>query len=200
MIPQRPYAPACARNQHALGETLRRYLPRHCTLLEIGSGTGQHAAFLAAQNPGWRWQCSDLAENLPGIAQWLEDLPPARRLDPIVLDVSRDSWPAGPYQVVFTANTLHIMPWSAVRLLFAGLGHTLAKGGLFAAYGPFNYAGQFTSPSNAEFDRWLKDRAAHQGIRDFAAVDALAQGAGCELLGDEAMPANNRLLIWRKTG
>jgi SAM-dependent methyltransferase len=201
VTPEKPFSPACERNQQAIFDVLTRYFPGRTQVLEIGSGTGQHGVFFNAQHPEWVWQCSDLPQNLPGIGLWLEDAPhlPAA----LAWDLCSESGPntakTPEYDAVFTANTLHIMPWSAVEQLFLKLAAVLRPGGRFAAYGPFNYNGQFTSPSNAEFDLWLKSRAAHQGIRDFAAIKALADQANLALLADQAMPANNRLLIWQRS-
>jgi trans-aconitate methyltransferase len=180
-------------------EVLREHFADRRQVLEIGSGTGQHAAYFAAALPHLTWQTSDLDSNLPGIRAWLEasalpNLPP-----PIALDVS-GQWPDTRYDAVFTANTLHIMGWPEVLVLFGALPGVLAADGVLAAYGPFNYDGRFTSPSNAAFDEWLKQRSPRSGIRDFAAVDALARSAGLALVEDRPMPANNRTLIWRRGG
>lgn len=192
----RPFAPACERNQAPIFDALSQHLPKSAQILEVGSGTGQHAVYFTARRPSWQWQCSDLAENLPGIQAWLADAPalPA----PIALDVMDEhGWPTQAYDAVFTANTLHIMPWPAGVRLIAQLPRVLKPRGLFIAYGPFNYAGEFTSPSNAEFDAMLRARAPHQGIRDFERVDEHATGAGLRLVQDHPMPANNRLIVWQ---
>jgi cyclopropane fatty-acyl-phospholipid synthase-like methyltransferase len=107
-------------------------------------------------------------------------------------------WPITTVDAVFSANTCHIMSWASVVTMFNKLAGVLSAGGTLAIYGPFNYDGQFTSPSNANFDQWLKQRGAQQGIRGFEAVDKLANEAGMTLLEDNAMPTNNRLLVWRK--
>lgn len=193
----KPHSPACDRNREPILQVLRDYLGNRRRLLEIGSGTGQHAAYLAAEFPHLSWQCSDLAENLPGISAWLEEAAHRNTPEPLCLDVTAD-WPRETYDVIFTANSLHIMAWQSVEKLFARLPGTLDEAGLLIVYGPFNYAGRFTSDSNEQFDKWLKARGAHQGIRDFEAVDALARQAALRLLADHAMPANNRMLIWRR--
>ena len=194
----KPHSDACERNQAFILEVLRDHFADRRCVLEIGSGTGQHAVYFAAALPRLRWQTSDVAAHLPGIRSWIEDsglpnLPP-----PIALDVT-GPWPAARFDAVFTANTLHIMGWPEVQALFAGLAHALTPDAVIAVYGPFNYDGRFTSPSNAEFDAWLKRRSSQSGIRDFAAVDQLARSIGFTLLEDRAMPANNRTLLWRRT-
>jgi len=145
------------------------------------------------------WQTSDLAESHPGIQAWLAEADNPRILPPLELAVCRDHWPEQHYDAVFSANTFHIMSWESVICAMAGIGKILKSGGRFCLYGPFNYAGQYTSDSNARFDRWLKDRDPLSGIRNVEDLDELAQSAGLTLKADHAMPANNRILVWRKT-
>jgi Protein of unknown function (DUF938) len=197
MAAAKPYAPACDRNREPILGVLRRWLAHRLSVLEIGSGTGQHAVAFAAELPHLEWQTSDVAENLPGIRMWLAEARLPNLPPPLELDVSA-RWPTGRYDAAFSANTLHIMSWDEVRKLFAGLGQALAEDATLAIYGPFNYGGRFTSDSNAAFDRSLKERSADMGIRDFEAVDALARSAGLHLVEDCAMPANNRTLMWRR--
>ena len=176
---------------------LREQFADRRKVLEIGSGTGQHAVYFAAAMPQWRWQCTDRAENLPGIRQWLDEAALPNTPAPLVLDVS-SKWPAGEYDAVFSANTLHIMGWDEVESLFAHLPDVTTKDAKLAIYGPFNYGGRYTSESNATFDEWLQARGAHMRIRDAEAVDALAEVSGFELIDDAAMPANNRLRVWQR--
>lgn len=191
----KPFAPACERNAQGILDQLSQLLAAECDILEIGSGTGQHATHFLKSQPGWNWQCSDQLHALAGIQLWLNELDRALPA-PIQLDVSENDWPQQQFDAVFTANTLHIMPWAAVCRLFAKLPDVLRNGGSLTVYGPFKYGGSYTSASNAEFDIWLKQRDAVQGIRDFEKVDALAQTFGMQLTQDLAMPANNRLLHW----
>lgn len=193
---QKPYAPSCDKNREPILDVLRRHFMDRRQVLEIGSGTGQHAVYFAEHLSHLTWQTSELAENLPGISAWLDEAMLPNTPPPMRFDVE-GSWPDGRYDAIFSANTLHIMPWSAVEALFAGLPRIVTADAKLAIYGPFNYGGQFTSASNASFDRWLKEVAPHQGIRDFEKVDALAQAAGLALLEDRAMPANNRCLVWQ---
>jgi cyclopropane fatty-acyl-phospholipid synthase-like methyltransferase len=193
----KPHAPACDRNREPILAVLRRHFTDRRRVLEIGSGTGQHAVHFAAALPDLSWQTSDIEENLPGIRLWLEEVRLANLPAPLSLDVN-GAWPQRGYDAVFSANTLHIMSWSDVRALFEHLQPVLESDACVAIYGPFNYAGRFTSPSNADFDAWLKQRSPLMGIRDFEAVDALAQSIGLRLIEDCAMPANNRTLVWRR--
>ena len=192
----KPYAPACDRNRDPILEVLRERFS-HCQhVLEIGSGTGQHAVYFAAAMPHLIWQTSDVPEHLPGIEQWLAEASLGNTPAPLAIDVQQ-ALPYADYDAVFSANTLHIMGWSEVQRLFAGLPHMTRAGALLTIYGPFNYDGQFTSASNASFDAALRAADPKRGIRDFEAVDALAHNAGFALLEDRAMPANNRCITWQ---
>jgi hypothetical protein len=177
---------------------LERVFADRRAVLEIGSGTGQHAAYFAPALPQLVWQPSDVAEHLEGIRQWVDDCAAPNLRRPIELDVERD-WPQLEADAVFSANTCHIMSWPQVERMFAGVGRLLPARGVFALYGPFNYGGRHTSESNARFDAMLRARDPASGLRDYGAIDALAQAAGLALQEDNAMPANNRLLVYRKT-
>lgn len=191
-------APACRRNRDPILAVLRGYFEDRARVLEIGSGTGQHAEYFARALPHLTWQASDRAENLPGIGLRLERAGFANAPPPIAFDVNAAEWPAGGYDAVFSANTLHIMGWGEVERLFGGLPSLLTAGAVVAVYGPFNYGGRFTSTSNAAFDASLRAAAPHMGIRDCEAVGELATSAGLRLVDDVAMPANNRCLVWRR--
>lgn len=195
---ERPYSAASERNREPILAVLREHFADRSQVLEIGSGSGQHAVHFAAALPSLQWQCSDRAEALPGMRLWLDEAALTNTPAPLVLDVAQADWPAGPYDALYSANTLHIMSWQAVQALFARLPALTAPGAKLAVYGPFNYGGAYTAPSNAEFDAWLKARDPRSGIRDFEAVDALAREAGFALLAEVAMPANNRCLIWQR--
>lgn len=195
----KPRSTACERNREPILEVLREALAGCRHVLEIGSGTGQHAVHFAAAMPELTWQCSDRDENLPGIRRWLDEAGLANTPTPLALDVMQDEWPQGPFDAVFSANTLHIMAWAEVERMFARLPASTTPAARLVIYGPFNIDGAFTSPSNAEFDRHLKTRAPHMGIRDRAAVDALAAQAGFRRVADHAMPANNRCLVWQRS-
>jgi cyclopropane fatty-acyl-phospholipid synthase-like methyltransferase len=176
---------------------LRDYLGGDQRVLEIGSGTGQHAVYFAAALPRLIWQTSDREENLPGISAWLDDAGLPNTPAPLELDVA-GAWPDAPFDAVFSANTLHIMAWPEVQRMFAQLSGITRAGATLIIYGPFNYQGRYSSDSNAAFDQWLQARGAHMAIRDTEAVDALAASAGFALVDDIAMPANNRCRVWRR--
>ena len=188
---------ACDRNRDPILAVLRAHFSDRERVLEIGSGTGQHAAYFAAQLPTVIWQASDRAENLPSVRAWLDEAALSNTPAPLEFDVTQ-GWPADRYDAIFSANTLHIMSWPEVEVLFEKLPSITAPDAKLAIYGPFNYDGRFTSDSNAAFDRSLKSRGAHMAIRDFEAINALARAAGFALIDDVPMPANNHLLIWQR--
>lgn len=192
----KPYAESCEQNRDPILAVLREVFADRSYVLEIGSGTGQHAVYFGAELPHLRWQTADVPVNHPGIRLWLEEAALPNVLPPIALDVNQKNWRNGRYDAVFSANTLHIMGWPEVEKCFAGIGDVVEPGGVLAIYGPFNYNGTYTSESNARFDAWLKVRDPASGIRDFEAVDALARDQGLVLKKDVAMPANNRTLVW----
>ena len=194
----KPFAESCEQNRAPILEVLRIQLAGRSRLLEIGSGTGQHDVYFAPEFPQLIWQTSDIADNHAGIQAWLNDTGVANVLPPLALNVCTYSWPSVRYDAVFSANTAHIISWSDVECFFAGVGHTLQVGGVFCLYGPFNYKGQYTSESNAHFDEWLKERDPLSGVRDFEALQRLAERAGLVLEEDYEMPANNRTLVWCK--
>ena len=196
----KPIAESCLQNTAPIRTVLRQILTGHRCLLEIGSGTGQHAAALAGEFPAMNWQTSDLAEYHPGIHAWLADAP-VNAQPPLLLDVTQQPWPVAEasMDVVFSANTAHIMSWTAVQAMFSGVGRVLQVDGLFVLYGPFNYRGRYTTEGNARFDQWLKMRDPASGIRDRDALYELATAHGLRAYRDFAMPANNRMLVWRKT-
>jgi len=196
----KPFSPSSERNRAPILEVLTPHFADRRRVLEIGSGTGQHAVYFAAAMPHLRWQCSDRANYLPGIRQWLgeEALPNAP--EPIALDANDDWAKIGQrFDAIYTANTLHIMSWPEVERVFVQLPLILNDDAKLTIYGPFNYGGQFTSASNADFDAGLKAEKPWRGIRDFEAVNALAEGIGFTLTEDCAMPANNRCLIWQRS-
>jgi cyclopropane fatty-acyl-phospholipid synthase-like methyltransferase len=206
---RKPFSPACERNREPILCVLREHFADRNRVLEIGSGTGQHAVYFAEALPWLVWQSSDREENLSGIQMWLDEAALPNTPAPLVFDVATQQAPtsrggdatidAPRHDAVFSANTLHIMSWEEVEKLFAALPALTTAEAKLVIYGPFNYAGQFTSASNAVFDQSLRQRVPHMGIRDFAEVDRLARSAGFALLDDVAMPANNRCLVWQRT-
>ena len=194
----KPFSASAGRNRAPILEVLSAVFADRRHVLEIGSGTGQHAVHFAAALPQVVWQCADRAPSLPGIRAWLDEAGLPNTPEPLTFDVNDLRWPAGPFDAVYSANTLHIMSWAEVERLFARLPEIVADDAKLAIYGPFNYGGRFTSDSNAAFDARLRAEAPHMGIRDFEAVDALVRAAGFTLLEDRAMPANNRCLVWTR--
>jgi cyclopropane fatty-acyl-phospholipid synthase-like methyltransferase len=168
-----PEAPSCARNREPILAVLRDHFADRRNVLEIGSGTGQHAIFFAAAMPHLIWQTSEQRENLAGIQMWLDEANLPNTPVPLELHVS-EAWPTQRFDAVFSANTLHIISWAEVERIFARLPDVMTADAKLAVYGPFNYGGSFTSESNAAFDAWLKQGFAHQGIRLAAVVMMVA--------------------------
>jgi SAM-dependent methyltransferase len=189
---------ACERNKGPILAVLREELADSTRVLEVGSGTGQHAVHFAAGLPRLLWQPSELAENLPPLAERIRLQGGANLRAPLALDVRDEPWPVAAVDAVFSANTLHIMAWSAVREFFRGVGAVLVPSGVLCVYGPFRFGGRHTSDSNAAFDHYLRERDPESGVRDFEALDAEAQAHGLRSAADHAMPANNRTLVWRR--
>jgi len=193
----KPFSQACANNAPFILAQLKRVLVNTRSLLEIGSGTGQHAVFFGEGLPFLEWQSSDLLENHEGICLWIAEASLNNVLPPIEFDVSEEYTEDEKYDAIFMSNTLHIMHWEEVEQCFSQLYKALNHGGKLVVYGPFNYNGEFTSDSNLRFDQWLKAADTEKGIRDFERVDTLARNNGFIFEEDNVMPANNRLLVWR---
>lgn len=194
----KPFAQSCVENREPILAVLRTRLRECRRLLEIGSGTGQHAVYFAPELGQIFWQTSDKHENHAGILAWLSDSRATNIGRPIALDVLHDPWPSSGFDAVFSANTAHIMPLEAVEAMFRGVGSVLNPGGQFLLYGPFNYSGRFTSDSNERFDGWLRQQDPAMGIRDLSVLEVFATAAGMHLQEDIEMPVNNRMLIWGK--
>ncbi len=193
----KPFSQACENNKQPILDVLSRVFTDRSHVLEIGSGTGQHAVFFAANLPHVVWQTSDRHENLAGIIEWCEDCSSKNLQLPIELDVTQSQWPKD-FDAVFSANTAHIMSWELTQLMIEKVGRMLPQFGKFALYGPFNYRGKYTSDSNQRFDAFLQASNPHQGIRDFEKVDEIATKCDLKLLEDNPLPANNRLILWQK--
>ncbi|MFQ3352638.1 MAG: cyclopropane fatty-acyl-phospholipid synthase-like methyltransferase [Porticoccaceae bacterium] len=195
----KPFSQACENNRAPIGDILVRLLSNRESVLELGSGTGQHAVWFARQLPHLYWQTSDRIENHSGINQWLDESGLDNIGVPIALHVSGDVWPKKKFEAAFSSNTAHIMAWPEVEIMFREVASSLVAGGLFCLYGPMQYSGVIAAESNRAFNYRLKESNPHQGIREFNDLDQLALSAGMSLLEDNAMPANNRLLVWQKT-
>jgi SAM-dependent methyltransferase len=193
----KPFSEACERNREPILAVLERIFADRTRVLEIGSGTGQHAAYFAQGLAHLVWQPSDVAEHLAGIGLWVAEAGAPNLRMPLELDVDRP-WPGIAADAVFSANTCHILSWAQVERMFEGVGRLLPAGGVLALYGPFNYGGRHTSPSNARFDAMLRERDPQSGLRDIEALLALGEREYFEKDEDVAMPANNRLLVFRR--
>jgi hypothetical protein len=194
----KPFSQACLNNRQPILEVLQRAFADATHVLEIGSGTGQHAVYFAPALRHLHWQPSDRRENIAGIHAWIDEEPADNLKKPVVLDVD-GPWPQGSFDGFFTANTCHIMAWKSVLNLFAGIASQALPEAVLAIYGPFKYGGEFTTPSNANFDLWLKAIAPHQGVRDFEDIVQLAADAGFAFVDDNPMPANNQLLVFKRS-
>ena len=192
------FAPSCDHNKDEILAVLQEALPPSGRVLEIGSGTGQHAVHFAARLPHLIWQPTDLSPNLPSIRAWCAEANLTNLLPPLELDLLSNLWPIESAHAVVCINTTHIVAWPGIENLFAGVGRILAPGGVLYVYGAYRYATRPLEPSNEKFDHWLKTRDPVSGVRDFEAVNALAQRHGLQLTADRAMPGNNRSIWWTK--
>lgn len=192
------YSEACDENKAAILDVICDEFSACRRILEIGSGTGQHAVYFSREMPHLSWQTSDRECNHASINAWRIESCLDNVRQPLSLDVTHDPWPETGYDGVFSANTTHIMAWPDVEEMFSGIGKVLASDGVFCLYGPFNYQGRFTSASNERFEHWLKNRDPLSGLRNFEDLDELARRNGLSLKADHEMPVNNRLLVWRK--
>ena len=199
MIDQKPFSESCVQNQQPILEVLLPLLKEKERLLEIGSGTGQHAAFFAKYMPHLVWQTSDQDIYHEGIKLWLDEANMENTLLPLSLNVSSDQWPVTTFDTIFSANAVHIMSWENVVDYFKHACPILESKGYFILYGPFNYNGEYTSESNARFDQWLKNNDPKSCIKDFEKINELAESGGMKLIDDITMPANNRILVWQKS-
>ena len=193
-----PYSQACENNKSFILEVLLKEFADRRHVLEIGSGTGQHACHFAANMPWLRWQPTELVENLPVVHPRCAAYGGDNMLPEVALDVREDPWPVPIPDAIFSANCLHIMSYPSVEALFSTLGQHGGNDLVLAVYGPFNYGGRYTSDSNARFDQWLAQRHPDSAIRNFEDVNRLAAEAGFGEATDYEMPANNRLLVWKK--
>jgi len=195
---EKPFSQSCENNKTPILYVLKEAFLNASEVLEIGSGTGQHAVHFARNLPHLKWQPSDLAENLAGMQLWFDEVKLTNIKDPIVLNVIDLPWQIEPVDTVFSANTLHIMGKPEIECLFQGIESVLSVDGTLCVYGPFNYGGKYTSESNERFDAYLYRQNPKSAIRDFEWVNSLVEAAGFNLVKDHEMPVNNRLLEWRK--
>jgi hypothetical protein len=194
----KPYSESCERNQAPILKILQETLTNQQCVLEIASGTGQHAVYFGRALPHLSWQTSELAQNHEGILAWLNEIKLPNVLSPIAINVNDAKWPIGIVDTVFNANTVHIISWPEVERMFAGIARVLNASGILCLYGPFKYEGKFTSESNARFDTLLRSRNRNSGIRDFEAINRLAETHGLFLVRDVSMPSYNQTLVWQR--
>jgi cyclopropane fatty-acyl-phospholipid synthase-like methyltransferase len=194
----KPRSEACERNRDPILKVLMQWFLEPGTVLEIGSGTGQHGVYFAQHMPHITWLTSDLDDNRPGIRAWVSEAQLPNLPLPLRLDVSDSHWPVERTEYVFSANTAHIMSWGQVQAMFLGVAQTLGPKGVFCLYGPFNHNGEFTSDSNRAFDSLLRSQHVEMGVRDDVPLIALAKKLGLHLSADYWLPANNRTLVWTK--
>ena len=193
-----PFSQACENNKQPILKVLKEYISDQESLLEIAGGTGQHSEFFARSFPNLLWQTSDLPSSVADLnlrisEANLHNLPPA-----LILDVNDSNWNVKKYQLLFTANSLHIMSEKSVENFFSRIPNVLQQSALVFIYGPFKYDGNFTTKSNAEFDEWLKEKDLKSGVRDFEAISELAVSVGLSLVADVRMPSNNQLLVFSR--
>lgn len=193
------HSPSCERNKEPILAILREIFTVPGWVLEIGSGSGQHAVYFARGLPHMTWQPTDTPDNIPSISAWRAEAVLPNLSEPQVLDLFTDTWPVKKVQAMVCINTIHIVSWVGVEKLFEGAGQRLVPGGILYVYGPYRYVDRPLEPSNEEFDRWLKTRDPLSGVRLFEDVNRLAEQNGLILAGDRAMPANNRSLWWVKS-
>ena len=194
----KPYSESCERNQEPILKILQETLVNQQCVLEIASGTGQHAVYFGRALPHLSWQTSELTQKHEGILAWLNEIKLPNVLSPIAINVNDAKWPIGIVDTVFNANTVHIISWSEVERMFAGIARVLNASGILCLYGPFKYEGKFTSESNARFDVLLRSRNRNSGVRDFEAINRLAETHGLFLVRDVSMPSYNQTLVWQR--
>ena len=195
------YSPAAEKNKGPILEALRERLPLRAHVLEVGSGSGQHALHFTEALPKLRWQPTERHDGLTALAANLAAVGRATILPPLALDLVAGPWPVGPFDAVYAANVMHIVSVPLGEALLRGAASVLREGGQLLLYGPYKFGGTFTTESNAEFDRWLKAQDPASGVREFEAVARVAETAGLELGDNRAMPSNNQLLcFFRRAG
>lgn len=194
----KPFSESCEQNKNPILNVLRREFADIYSVLEVGSGTGQHAVYFAQQLPHLQWTCSDLEECHDGIHQWINEAGLPNIHGPLLLD-ARENWPTDlRADAVFSANAIHIMSWDAVVGMIVNVAGVLDRGGILCLYGPFMYNGEHTSDSNARFDGWLRQRDPLSGVRDVRDLAREMNRVGLVLERDYEMPVNNRTLIWKR--
>jgi SAM-dependent methyltransferase len=196
---KKPYSESCDQNKDPILSVISPLFSTCSNVLEIGSGTGQHAVYFAKKMPHLKWHSSDCLSYHEGINMWLADAGVANVVPPFELNVTSSPWPVFDVDAVFTANSIHIMHQQDIVNLMNGVGKLLKPDGSLVIYGPFNYNGLYTSASNESFDQWLKDRDPFSGIKHFEEIECLANNNGMRFVEDYEMPVNNRILHFIKS-
>ncbi len=196
----KPFSDACERNKAPILAVLQQEFAAVENVLEVGSGTGQHAVYFGEHLTHLTWHTSDLEENHDGILQWLDEHKLDNVRSPVTLDIGNSEWPENQFDAVFSANTAHIMSWPEVELMFDGIGRVLRPQGVFCLYGPFNEGGEFTSESNRSFEELLKAQDVAMGLRDINDLVDLGHRSGLTLQRKHPMPTNNQILVFKKAG
>ena len=192
------YSESCERNQEPILKILQEGLTKQQYVLEIASGTGQHAVYFGRALPHLSWQTSELTQKHESILAWLNEIKLPNVLPPVTINVNDVKWPVGIVDAVFNANTVHIISWLEVERMFAGIARVLNAKGILCLYGAFKYKGDFTSESNARFDAFLRSNNRNSGIRDFEDINRLAESHGLFLVKDVGMPSYNQTLVWQR--
>ena len=196
---QKPFSPSCEENKDDILKVLKQVIaPENSKVVEIASGTGQHAIFFAPHFQHLQWVTTDVADKLPGIRMWLDEARVPNIIGPLEYEVGKDEFPIKQCDVVFAANIFHMLPWKKDKTLIKDLGNRLRKGAKAIFYGAFNYGGKFTSQSNEDFDKKIKEEDPQRGIRNFEDVHRAMIKAGFELTKDFEMPYDNRILYFTR--
>ena len=193
----KPYSQASENNKLPIFDIIKDYFKQSKVILEIGSGTGQHAVYFAEKLSQLYWQTSDQKEYIAGINEWINKYRHYNLGRPVVLDVTQKKWPVKDCDGVYSANTSHIMSWDMVEQMFSGVANILTPECYFCLYGPFNFNGQYTSSSNEAFDKMLRERNPESGLRDFEDLEKLADDKGLIFVEQHQLPANNNILVWK---
>ena len=200
-LDRRQFSPSAARNCAPILAVLQRVLPVEGLVLELGSGTGEHAVHFARHLPALRWQPSEAdPAAMASITDWVAHAASPNLLPPLCFELAATPWPVAAADAIVAINVLHYSPWSSTPALFAGAAEVLPVGGVVVCYGPYRRAGAHTAPSNAEFDEWLRSVDPRFAVRDLEAVEAEAQRCGFVLEDVVDMPANNFSLVFRRGG
>ena len=195
---EKPFSKYCENNKQPILEVIAQYFTDDGVVLEIGSGTGQHAMYFAEKLPHIYWQTSERSDHIEGVNQWLNAYRKYNLGRPFEIDVKQDKWPIDKVKGIFSANTSHIMRWQSVEKMFQHSGELLLPSHYFCLYGPVNINGEYTSDSNKQFDQFLRSDNPKMGLRNLEDLQELAKTNGLEFVQKHDMPANNFIMVWQK--